>query len=323
MKPVERRGRFFNDVKETVLWRIAGVVKTFFYVFFLECLRRRKQFLPKNFNLSVWLKKEKSYPRMASPAVTWLGHASFLVQMENLNILTDPVFGDPSRLYPRYVEDPLLFDELPSIDIVVLSHNHFDHFDPKSLKMIAQRDDPVALVPYGDKKRFENLGFSRVHELVWGQKAPLLLDGNSLECTFLPAHHWSGTGLLDINKSFWGGWFFKGKDRTIFFAGDTAYSSHFSWIKQHVGKVDIALLPIGPLHPSHLMLESHTSAHEAVKAFEELQAEHFIPMHWGTFRPANDSFQDPINQLRDSWNAKKRDDKHLHIVKFGERVHFE
>ena len=323
MKPIKRGKRFFNDDKETVFWRLAGVVKTFFYVASLEFRRKRRQFLRKDQNISEWFAKDTVSPRSKEPVITWLGHATFLIQIDNINILTDPVLLGNSRLYPRQVPVPISLEALPPIDIIVLSHNHFDHFDPKTLNALAQKNNSTMLVPYGDKVRMKQLGFSKVHELEWGESTCISGQDNTIKCSFLPAHHWSGTGAFDVNKSLWGSWLFQGEDKTVYFAGDTAYSDHFSWIKDNAPAIDIAIMPIGPLHPQELMLESHTSAHEAVKAFEVLDATHFIPMHWGTFRPANDNFEDPINQLKESWAGKQRDGKQLHIVKFGERVSFD
>ena len=320
MKPIIRNKRFFNNDRDSVWSHVASVMKTFFYIISLELRRKRKPFFTKEHDLSAWFVNEKGYPRAgARPAITWLGHASFLIQIGGLNILTDPVFSDCSRWYPRMVPVPLKLNELPPIDVILISHNHVDHMDDETLRVLAKQDSLI-LVPQGDGVRVKALGFANVQELQWGAQ----VQHQNVTLTFLPADHWSGRGIASINKSLWGSWLIQHADSTIYFAGDTVYSKHFAWIGQQYPSIDIVLMPIGPLHPAPFMKESHVDAPQAIQAFFDLNAKILIPMHWGTFRPPNDSFDEPLKELQHHWDKMVRDsDKMLRVVKFGERVSFE
>jgi len=254
------------------------------------------------------------------PRIRWIGHATFLIQFANINILTDPIFDDATFLFKRIVPASFTLEQLPRIDYVLISHNHRDHMDASTLINIKRKYPAVKiLVPYGDKYWFVNRAIDNVWEHLWWDE----YSDRKVKFTFLPARHWSGRGWHDRNKSLWGSWMIEHPERTIYFAGDTGYWKHFSCIGRHFPSIDVALMPIGPSEPFAYMRKSHLNADLAIKAFMDLGADQFIPMHWGTFHFGTDQFLTSIDRLRQSWKQHALILKYrmLHILKFGESLH--
>jgi len=234
--------------------------------------------------------------------VTWIGHASFLIQIGDFSVLTDPVFGDLSFLFKRIQEPGIALTCLPSIDAVVISHNHRDHLDEQSIRAIFTRNPACHFyVPYGDKAWFLKRGITQVTECMWWDHEVLRIGTTDLTIHFLPAHHWSQRGLFDRNKSLWGSWLIQTAGKAVYFAGDTAYSTHFKQIAHEFGSIDLALMPIGPCEPYKWMKHSHMNAEESGRAFIDLQARIFIPMHWGTYRFGVDSLFAPLDRITSWW----------------------
>ncbi len=273
-----------------------------------------------------WFTKKEPLSCSLQPIITWLGHASFLIQIGDVNILTDPVFGD-LWLFRRQLPVGITLEDLPPIDVVLISHNHHDHMDAVSLHALKkQKNDIRFLVPQGDKRWFDRQKFYGVTEHMWWEQESIIKkDSQPVLCSFLPAAHWSQRGLFDKNKSLWGSWMIEWDGYRIYFAGDTAYGHHFSGIADEFSSVDLALLPIGPCEPREWMKRTHMNSHESGKAFLDLAATHFMPMHWGTFSFGVDHFSMPIDQLRSWWTSQQQHlhAKKLHIVKAGEPVIFE
>lgn len=264
-----------------------------------------------------------SFPqRSLEPKVTWLGHSTFLIQIGGKNILTDPIFGSLSFVFRRLIPAVIKVQNLPVIDYVLISHNHFDHMDSKSLQDIKKRFPSVrVLVPMGDKEWFDNHDFKHTSEHLWWDEItdPFVKD---LKFTFLPANHWSQRTLFDKNKSLWGSWMIQLAGFKIYFAGDTSWGNHFEQIGQEFKSIDVACMPIAPGEPRSWMKDTHIDAHEAVKAFIKLRAKTFIPMHWGTYHLGFDDFYAPLKLLQESWQEFKSElyGKKLRFVKFGELV---
>ncbi|MFA6065738.1 MAG: MBL fold metallo-hydrolase [Candidatus Babeliaceae bacterium] len=253
--------------------------------------------------------------------ITWLGHATFLITVPGATIITDPVLGDLSLLYKRWDNPVITPDQLPSIDIILLSHNHRDHMDEASIRILHAKNPAIkTLVPMGDKAWFIKRGLGNVHECSWWESIKI---GEAMY-TFLPAKHWSQRGFFDRNKSLWGSWMIQSPDICLYFAGDTAYGEHFSLIgKQY--SIDIALMPIGPCEPHAWMKDSHLNAQQAVQAFCDLNARHFIAMHWGTFPFGIDYQALPYEYLLDSWQThsdKALRKKTLHPGACGKTLQF-
>ena len=272
-----------------------------------------------------WLTSQEPLSCSIEPTITWIGHATFLIQVGGVNILTDPVFGHASRLiYRRILPPGVDLKNLPNIDYVVISHNHRDHMDAKTLLALKKHVGITILVPQGDKAWFDRRGFKNVKEMMWWDKHKFPIpgdSGNNIVFTFLPAKHWSQRGLFDKNKSLWGSWMIQWQNSNIYFAGDTAYSKHFGIIAQEFEHIDVALMPIGPCTPRKWLKDTHISSDEAGQAFLELGAKHFIPMHWGTFYFGVDRFETPLEWLEQWWhkNAYRMNGKVLHSMKIGQQ----
>ena len=269
-----------------------------------------------------WIMQKQPLSCSIEPIITWIGHASFLIQLGGINILTDPVFGD-LWLFKRQLPAGIAADLLPHIDVVLLSHNHHDHMDAGSLKALRHMKEIRFLVPQGDKRWFDRRGFTGVSEHTWWDQISINRgEGQSIQCSFLPAAHWSKRGLFDTNRSLWGSWMIEWNGNQIYFGGDTAYSDHFSCIAHEFSSVDIALLPIGPCEPREWMKRSHLSAAQAGQAFLDLDARHFVPMHWGTFTFGVDHFRTPLDQLQFWWSDQQEvlKAKQLHVVKVGQQL---
>lgn len=325
--PFIKKSRYYNsadDRPESLLFQTIPS--------FLSSLYFRKKRQPEN--KYEWIDLQKPLPISSEPAITWIGHATFLVQIGSINILTDPIFGSASAFFPRLLPPGIALADLPRIDYVILSHNHRDHCDLASLSALKKAFPyMVLLVPKGDKQWLENKGLAPVIEHDWWQSYTHETHDGLVSLTFLPAHHWSAQGIFDRNKSLWGSWMihFLGTNTqndslrqpyTIYFAGDTAYSDHFNHIQQEFGMINAALLPIAPTEPHPWMRKSHMDAGQAVQAFIDLKAHHFIPMHWGTFPFGLDTFAGPLERLEQAWCAHQLDKKMLKIAKVGQRMMF-
>ena len=265
--------------------------------------------------------KKPSFDRSSyEPNISWLGHSTFLIQVGGKNILTDPIFGSLSFVFRRLIPSVVKAKNLPRIDYVLISHNHFDHMDSKTLQDIKKHSPDVkVLAPMGDKNWFDKHGFKDASEHMWWDE---VIDGDvkDLKFTFLPANHWSQRTLFDKNKSLWGSWMIQLADYKIYFAGDTSWGHHFEAIGKEFGSIDVACMPIAPGEPKSWIKESHIDAEEAVKAFVLLRAKKFIPMHWGTFQLGFDDFYAPLKLLQKTWKSWKKElqGRELKVMKFGE-----
>lgn len=248
-------------------------------------------------------------------AVTWAGHASWVVSIGGLTVLTDPVWsrrilGTPARVTPVGVP----WDALPPVDAVVISHNHYDHLDAPTLRRLP-RDTPV-FVPAGLGRWFRRRRFTRVTELDWWEAVELPAkddagaapgDGGrraGVRFDFVPAHHWSKRTLTDTCRSLWGGWVLTGPDgQRVYFAGDTGYGHWFSRIGERYPGIDLALLPIGAYEPRWWLRDVHCDPEEAVRAARDLGARRMAPMHWGTFVLSAEPVMEPLTRVRAAWEA--------------------
>jgi len=275
-------------------------------------------------------------PTSLQPRITWIGHSTFLIQIGGVNILTDPIFGNASPFFKRIVQPAIALDKLPRIDVILISHNHWDHMHGPTLrKLLPEIPNAHVLVPEGDERWFSKHRLKGVYGSTWGQKQYVYVEHFSpsisknvatrLVFTFLPAHHWSQRGLFDRNKSLWGSWMIECNGYTFYFAGDTAYTDHFKEIAQDFPTIDSAFLPIGPCEPHEWMKNTHMNAEQAGQAFLDLKAQHFIPMHWGTFNFGHDDFHHPLERI-DAWwqnNTQALTNKTFHTLRIGQTIEFE
>lgn len=240
------------------------------------------------------------------PAVTWIGHASVLVQMAGLNLLTDPIFSmrasPVSFLGPQRAQPPgLTPEQLPHIDLVLISHNHFDHLDESSVQALAAQADgpPLFIVPLGLKAWFAELGITTVVELDWWQSHRV----GAAEITLTPVQHWSGRSLADRMQTLWGGYAVLAPDFHLYFSGDTGYSKDFADTRAHfaplqsAGGFDLALIAIGAYEPRWFMATQHVNPDEAVRVHRDLGARRSMGVHWGAFHLSDEALDEPPRAL--------------------------
>lgn len=272
----------------------------------------------------------KGYKANAQPLVTWIGHATLLVQAGGLNVLTDPVFSERASplqiMGPKRAQPPgVAMDDLPPIDVVVVSHNHYDHLDRSSVLLLAERGGgkTLFLVPLGLKPWMEKQGITNVVELDWWQHH----DVNGVEFHLTPVQHWSARGLGDRSETLWGGWAVLSTDLHWYFGGDTAYSKDFIDTRAHFaprqtaalgGGFDLALLPIGAYAPRWFMKEQHANPEEAVQIHLDLGAKRSIGMHWGTFSLTDEPLDQPPMDLIEARAKHQMDEATFSVLKIGE-----
>jgi len=229
------------------------------------------------------------------PTVTWIGHSTLLVQMGHTNFLTDPTWSDTASPVPfagprRFVPPGLALEDLPPIDFVVVSHNHYDHLDLGSLSALAKRSSETRfLVPLGNAKLLRKRGIENVEELDWGERT----RQGDVEILCLPAKHWSRRGLRDQDRALWSSWAVVAADRRFYFAGDTGYFSGFDTIGRTHGPFDLVAVPIGAYEPAAMMAESHLDPEQAVRASRDLRARRALAMHYGTFDLSDEPLDEP------------------------------
>ena len=253
----------------------------------------KKEFIKTNENINLNSLKDRQHYAL------WIGHSTFLINNGDLTILTDPIFSE--RASPltfagpkRLIKPVIKIKDLPKVDVITISHNHYDHLDVNSLRKIQKKFPNVKiLVPKGDLKLLRNYNLNNGFEFLWWEAITL----NNTKFIFTPAQHWSARGLRDRNKSLWGGWFIKNEDKNIFHAGDTGYSDDFIEIRNKLGPVDFAMIPIGAYDPQWFMSYSHVNPEEALNIAKDLDAKKSIGMHWGTFILTDEPVLEPRERL--------------------------
>ena len=252
-------------------------------------------------------------------AVTFVNHATVLVQSKSFNFLTDPVWSE--RVSPvtwagpkRHRAPGIPFEELPKIDFVVISHNHYDHMDLSTLQKLNKKFHPKFFVPLGNKNFLESQGISDVVELDWWSTFEMTSD---LKINLAPSDHFSGRSPFDKNKTLWGSYFISFGGHSVYFGGDTAYSPHFKAIHDHFGSPDIAFLPIGAYDPRWFMKVVHMNPDEAVRAHLDLNAFQSVGIHFGTFRLTGEKFDQPVKDLELALKSRNLISKEFVILSEG------
>ena len=261
------------------------------------------------------------------PAATWIGHASVLVQASGLNVLTDPVFA--ARASPvqwfgpeRTVAPGLALAQLPHIDVVLISHSHYDHLDESSVRALAAQPGgaPLFLVPMGLKAWMAGVGVAGAVELDWWQSHRV----GGCEFFLTPVQHWSARGAFDRNETLWGGWAIFGPDFQWYFAGDTGYSDDFRETRRHFaarqaqGGFDLALIPIGAYEPRWFMRKQHVNPEEAVRIHLDVAARRSIGVHWGTFELTDEPLDQPPRDLAQARKDHGLADDDFTVLAIGE-----
>lgn len=256
--------------------------------------------------------------------LTWIGHATFLIQFSGLNILTDPHFtgraspvswAGPQRVVPPAIE----ISNLPEIDAVIISHDHYDSLDLTSVTALANhnRQRPLTfVVPLGMKPWFDNinLAMSQVVELDWTQSYTI----NGVTFTAEPSQHWGKRTLFDAFQRLWASWVIEGDGNRIFFAGDTGYANHFKEIGNKYGQFELALLPIGGYEPRWFMKSYHVNPEESVKIHLDVNSKYSVAMHWGTFILTDEPLDEPPSRLAAALKKYEIHESKFEVFKHGE-----
>lgn len=239
-------------------------------------------------------------PQMVRKGIraTMVNHATVLIQFAGINILTDPVWservGPFEMLGPKRVHNPgIEFDMLPPIDVVLLSHNHYDHLDMATLRRLNTYFSPLVLTGLGNGSLLRHAGLINVREMDWWET----FNVGNLRIHFVPAQHFSKRGLFDTDVTLWGGFVLESGDRKVYFAGDTGFSDHFEEIGRRFAPIDLSFLPIGSYEPQWFMKYAHLNPDEAVRIHKILQCRKSVGIHWGTFQLTVEQRLDPVREL--------------------------
>lgn len=246
-------------------------------------------------------------------SVTWVGHATTIVRLGGLTILTDPVWSAklPGRS-KRMTEPGVAWLDVGKVDAILISHDHYDHLDAATVKRLP-RDTPV-FCGANTGPWFHKRGFTAVTDLDWWESAEL----RGVTLTFVPSHHWCRRGLRDVCRRLWGGWVMKAGKKSVYFAGDTGYGPYFKEIGKRHGPFDVAILPIGAYDPRWFMQPVHTNPAEAVQACADLGGKRMVGMHWGTFVLTREPFLEPLAKWREEWAKTGRPKAEMWDLALGE-----
>lgn len=258
--------------------------------------------------------------RVRDLRVTYVTHSTVLIQVDGVNILTDPIWSEraspvtftgPRRQHPVGIR----FEDLPPIDVVIVSHNHYDHMDLATLKRLYAEHHPRFLVGLGNLQLLNENGIDGVRELDWWQGVDITRD---MRIVFVPAQHFSGRGIGDRNKTLWGGYVIESTQGNVYFAGDTGWGPHFEQIATRYSPIRFAILPIGAYQPSWFMSPVHISPAEALEAQAVLRAEYAMAIHYGTFSLADDGQHDPLEDLNLAQTTGPVPRDRFWVLEFGE-----
>jgi L-ascorbate metabolism protein UlaG (beta-lactamase superfamily) len=299
LKPIIKNNKFYNFHKETVLVSLKDVVWHYIVnIFSLSHIyKSRKNFsaLP-NTLLSDSFVLKLDDALIEDIIIMPLGHACILVYFQGKTILFDPVFKNSSIFLKRYI-DPIIIHMLPPIDIVIYSHNHPDHYNRKNLLTILENNPNCKIFgPKGFVKFFEEENINaEVETMSWWENTTWF--SGLITITSLPAIHWSQSNMSNRNETLWSSWLVTINEKNIFFAGDTAYNTHFKSILETFKTIDLACIPIAPYKPEEIQIDSHMNIEESYQAFLDLGKPIFIPIHWGVFAYGDEPLKEPILKI--------------------------
>ncbi|MCX5849602.1 MAG: MBL fold metallo-hydrolase [Deltaproteobacteria bacterium] len=229
---------------------------------------------------------------------TVVNHATVLIQVNGINILTDPIWSTRASMLSwigpkRVVEPGINFDDLPPIDIVLISHNHYDHMDIPTLARLAKRDNPIIITGLGNQRVLWSYGIDNVKELDWWQE----FNRDNIDICFAPARHFSRRGMADYNLSLWGSFIIKTPSGVIYFLGDSGYGGFIKEIRRRFGPIDLAFIAIGAYEPSWMMETVHLTPEEAMQVHKDLESRLSVAIHFGTFQLTDEGIDEPVERL--------------------------
>jgi len=254
-----------------------------------------------------------------SIASTFIGHSTFLLQIGGVCVLTDPIWSERcspvSFVGPRRVRPPgQSLDILPAVDLLLVSHNHYDHMDLPSLRKVQTRWSPGVATGLGNARHLAKAGIRSAPELDWWQSIEIA----GARVTYVPAQHFSARGLYDRNRCLWGGFVIEVRGAVVYFAGDSGYSPYFAEIGHRFPRIDLALLPIGAYEPRWFMRQHHMNPLEAVQAHRDLAPVRSLGMHFGTFQLTDEGIDEPVSALRRARAEAGVPEREFDILGFGE-----
>lgn len=307
------KGKFINQIETNLDLKIGDMFGTM-KDFIVGTPNREPDFnIPVEHVDSLSLEKDKNEPRLI-----WFGHSAFLLQIDQKNILLDPMFGDVPAPHPllgskRYSTSlPIEIEKLPQIDAIIISHDHYDHLDYGSIEKLKSKTQKF-FVPLGVGAHFQSWGIApeNIIELDWWKNGHI----DSLEFVFTPSRHFSGRGLTDRNRTLWGSWVINGTNHRIYFSGDGGYGPHFKEIGEKYGPFDLAMIECGQYNEKWSQI--HMMPEESAQAGKDLNAKKVMPIHWGAFSLALHSWTDPVERI-----LKKSKELNLNIItpRIGELI---
>jgi L-ascorbate metabolism protein UlaG (beta-lactamase superfamily) len=287
--PITKKGRFLNhehpfipSFKEIIKWKSRANP---------DANQKR------NDTWRLPVEKIEDLSRIQYDTITWLGHASFLIKIKGLTILTDPILYTPGPFMPRFAKFPIVKTALKGIDLILISHDHRDHVDARSLKLLFKQN-PKATVytglnmkPLLEKWTVQN----PIVEAGWFQRLPVF---EGLNITFLPCRHWGKRWLNDTNRRLWGSFMLESEKWKVFYGSDSGYGSHYKDIQDLFEYVDVAMVGIGAYKPEWFMHPSHTSPRDAYQIALDLNSRALFPMHYGTFDLSDEAISDPYRNIQ-------------------------
>ncbi|MBK2111905.1 MBL fold metallo-hydrolase [Francisella tularensis subsp. novicida FSC159] len=296
-----------------------GGSRDFLRFIFSSMFKKHKEVFPRDHVLE----KQQALEQLDKSndySITWLGHAAFLIKLNGCFIVTDPFLSNnagPGFLGPkREIFSPLDLSELPKIDMLIISHNHYDHLDSKLIKNFPDKKNIKVIVPLGLSNFFIKRGFKNVTEMGWWQQ----IDINDITIGCLPCVHFSGRGLFDRNKTLWASFSIKDKNKKVWFSGDTAYGEIFKEIGKKEEYFDLALIGIGAYEPRDFMCSVHATPEEAIQIAKDIKATKTIGMHWGTIRLTPEPFFEPPKRFKQAAKDQKYGQENALILKIGETI---
>lgn len=323
LQPKLEKGRFANPLpipRASPPWRHGAIAEEPTFRDFWEWHRNR----PKDDGRPIHVARADPAPTALGPppaagiAATWVGHSSVVLQIDGKTLLLDPVWSRRlvgGLVVPRKTEPGLAWRALPRIDALLVSHDHYDHLDAPTVQRVPRETPVVCGTNVGSW--FRARGFRRVHELGWWDAAKLA----GTKATFVPAQHFSGRTPWGRDRTLWGGFVVEGAEGSVaYFAGDSGYFEGFRHLADAFPRIDLAMIPIGAYLPRWFMSPVHVDPAEAGQAFLDTRARHLMPIHWGTFRLADEAVDEPPRALEAWWKEKGVDPAKLTLPPLGGTV---
>ncbi len=316
LQPVQSKGRYFNYKGESHLKHTLETIALLFTGMFRA---------PYNKSPSELVDMAPPAYRQDGVTVQWIGHSTFLVQAEGMNILVDPNFEKSfiPPVFKRYTPPGISLNNLPPIDVILISHNHGDHCDVKAIKHLA-RYNPLILAPQGTHKWLRNMGISNIKGNKWWDETVIKNPkdpSKEIRLTFGPAQHWTQTTLGNSHKHYWGSWFIQAVGKTLYYSGDTGLKpqpgqeNYWQSIRQKFPKIHYALLPIAPEGEPY----EHLTHDDALDLMQELKIEEATPIHWGAIRTGAEQLHEPIEKFEYAVARRRQLPGRISILKVGQR----